>query len=314
MPALNGSPFDVATGDASPTVSVKPVVLPAPDRGDELQVRVTAPVTGDRLPVVVFSHGFGESMAGYAPLSDFWAAHGFAVVQPTHLDSRSLGLSPEDPRTPRVWRTRVEDLTRILDDLDRIEASVPGLAGRLDRGRIAAAGHSYGAQTASHLLGARVLDADGEAGEDLSDARVTAGVLLSLTGTGGDDLTPFAAEAFPFMNPAFEPLTTRALAVAGDHDQSFLSPRGPDWFTDGFRLSPGVRDLLVLFGGEHSLGGVSGYEVAATTDEDPDRLALVQRVTSAYLRTALGVEGSSWTTATAAVAEHAGSVGRLDSK
>ena len=314
MNATKPAPLDLATGDPTPIVSITPVVLSAPDRGDDLQVRVSAPATGERLPVVVFSHGFGESLSSYGPLSDFWAAHGFVVVQPTHLDSRSLGLAPEDPRTPRIWRTRVDDLTRVLDDLDLIEASVPGLAGRLDRARIAAAGHSYGAQTASNLLGARVLDAAGRAGEDMSDARVAAGVLLSLTGTGGDDLTPFAAETFPFMNPGFESLTTPALMVAGDHDQSFLSPRGPDWFTDGFHLSPGVRDLLVLHGGEHSLGGISGYGAAATTDEDPGRVALVQRVTTAYLRTALGVDGSSWATATSAVGEHAGAVGRLESK
>ena len=37
-----------------------------------------------------------------------------------------------------------------------------------------------------------------------------------------------------------------ALIVAGDHDQSMLSVRGPDWFTDGYRLSPGPADLLTL--------------------------------------------------------------------
>jgi pimeloyl-ACP methyl ester carboxylesterase len=101
-----------------------------------------------------------------------------------------------------IWRVRVEDLKRILDRLDLIEASVPGLPGRLDRTRIAAAGHSWGGQTASMLLGARVLDFDGKPGEDMSDPRVTAGVLLATTGEGGDDLTPFAAEHFPFMNPS----------------------------------------------------------------------------------------------------------------
>lgn len=192
---------------------------------------------------------------GREPRVDFWAAHGFMVVQPTHLDSRTLGLRARGPRTPRIWRTRVDDLTKVLDDLGRIEAAVPGLAGRLDRGRIAAARHC-------------------QAGEDMSDARVTAGVLLSLTGTGGEDLTPFAAEAFGSMNPGFEPLITPALAVAGDQDQSVLSTRGPDWVTGGFRLAPGVEELLVLFGGEHSLGGIPGHGAA-------------------YLRNALGVEDSA---------------------
>jgi dienelactone hydrolase len=274
-------------------ISAGPIVLAAPGRGEDLQVRVSAPATGGDLPVIVFSHGFGGSMKDYVPLADFWAAQGFAVLQPTHLDSRTLGLPAEDPRTPRIWRFRIEDLTRVLDELDVLEASVPGLSGRLDRDRIAVAGHSWGAQTASTLLGARVLDSDGVPGEDLSDPRVTAGVLLALTGLG-DDLTPFAAENFSFMRPSFDTMTAPALIVAGDHDQSLLSTRGPDWFTDPYLYSPGPKSLLTLFGAEHSLGGITGYEVAATTDESPERVALIQRLSSAFLRGALYSGDPAW--------------------
>lgn len=199
----------------TPVVSVKPVMLSAPDRGEDLQVRVSAPAIGSELPIIVFSHGYGWSLDGYGPLADFWAAHGFVVIQPTHLDSRTLNLPPDDPRTPRIWRFRVEDLKRILDQLDLIEASVPGLSGRLDRSRIAAAGHSWGGQTVSMLLGARVLDNHGEPGEDMSDSRIKAGVLLATTGKGGADLSPFAAEHFPFMNPSFADMSTPTLVVAG---------------------------------------------------------------------------------------------------
>jgi dienelactone hydrolase len=294
-------------------VSAKPVVLAAPGRGEDLQVRVSAPAAGGDVPVIVFSHGFGWSMNGYAPLADHWSAQGFAVVQPTHLDSRTLGLSADDPRTPRIWRTRIEDLKRVLDGLDVLEASVPGLTGRLDRSRVAVAGHSWGAQTASTLLGARVLGADGAPGEDLSDPRVKAGVLLALTGLG-DDLTPFAAEHFPFMKPSFATMTTPALIVAGDHDQSHLSTRGPDWFTDAYTHSPGSKSLLTLFGAEHSLGGVSGYEVAETTDENPARVALVQRLTSAYLRSALHAGDTGWKAAVTALEEAPDPLGELRSK
>ncbi|WP_182909482.1 alpha/beta fold hydrolase [Microbispora sp. H13382] len=301
-------------GAPTPVVSVKPVVLPAPGRGQDLHVRVSAPTTGHELPVVVFSHGFGESLNGYAPLADFWTAHGFAVIQPTHLDSRTLNLPPDDPRTPLIWRSRVEDLKRVLDRLDLVEDAVPGLAGRLDRGRVAVAGHSWGAQTASMLLGARVLDAEGVPGEDMSDPRVTAGVLLALTGRGGADLAPFAAEHFPFMNPGFAEMTTSALMVAGDKDQSLLSVRGPDWFTDAYHMSPGGKSLLTLFGAEHSLGGISGYNVTETTDENPERVALLQRVTWAYLRHALGIEDSAWSAARTALADGGHPLGRIESR
>ncbi|TXS41069.1 chlorophyllase [Streptomyces sp. uw30] len=294
-------------------ISAKPVVLPAPGRGEDLQVRVSAPATGRDLPVIVLSHGYGSSMNGYAPLADHWAAGGFVVVQPTHLDSRTLAVPAEDPRTPRIWRFRIEDITRVLDGLGVLEAAVPGLAGRVDRDRVAVAGHSWGAQTVSTLLGARVLDGDGTPGEDMSDPRVKAGVLLALTGLG-DSLTPFAAEHFPFMKPSFDTMTPPALIVAGDNDQSHLSTRGPDWFTDPYTHSPGAKSLLTLFGAEHSLGGVSGHEVAETTDENPARVALIQQLSTAFLHSALGGEDAGWKAAVTALEDAPDPLGTLQSK
>jgi dienelactone hydrolase len=313
------------TAAAAPIISVKPVILSTPGRGTDLQVRVSAPATGQgALPLIVFSHGFGWSLEGYPPLSDFWASHGFVVVQPTHLDSRSLNLPPDDPRTPEIWRIRVADLTRVLDDLDAIEAAVPGLAGRIDRDRIAVAGHSYGAQTAGMLLGARVFaaaeaGADATAssvadpGRDLSDPRVKAGVLLSAAGLGGAELTPFAAEHFPFMHPDYSTMKTPALVVAGDHDQSLLSERGPDWFTDAYFRSPGGKSLLTLFGAEHGLGGIVGQGNIETTDENPERVALVQRLTLAYLRSALYPQDAAWAAAREALAQNPEPLGRIES-
>lgn len=306
--------MDVAMSAPTPVVSVKPVVLSAPGRGEDLHVRVSVPAIGRDLPLIIFSHGFGWSLDGYGPLVDFWAAHGFVVIQPTHLDSRTLSLPPDDPRTPLIWRFRVEDMKRILDQLDLIEASVPGLSGRLDRSCIAVAGHSWGGQTVSMLLGARVLDSEGGVGEDMSDSRIKAGVLLATPGNGGADLTPFAAEHFSFMNPSFADMTTPTLVVAGDQDQSHLSVRGPDWFTDPYFLSPGSKSLLTLFGAEHSLGGIPGYNVAETTDENPERVALIQQLTWAYLRTALYPEDASWPAARAALMESPNPLGRIESR
>jgi hypothetical protein len=143
----------------------------------------------------------------------------------------------------------------------------------------------------------------------MSDPRVKAGVLLALTGLG-DDLTPFAAEHFPFMRPYFGDMTTSSLIVAGDKDQSALSTRGPDWFTDPYVHSPGNKSLLTLSGAEHSLGGISGYEAAETTDEHPARVALIQRLTTAYLRSVLCSEDAGWNTA---LEEDLGALGTLRS-
>jgi dienelactone hydrolase len=295
----------------TPIISVKPVVLPAPERGTDLQVRVSAPVSGTGLPVVVFAHGFSQSMSAYDPLVDFWAGNGFVVLQPTFLDSLTLDVSPADPRYPDIWRIRVRDVERVLDELDHLLAAVPGLSERVDRDRIAVAGHSWGGQTVGMLLGARVVGVDGPV---TTDARVKAGVLLATTGIGGDDLTPFAAENFSFMNPDFAGLTTPTLVVAGDHDQSALSTRGPDWFTDVYHHSPGARSLLTVFGAEHSLGGIHGYNARDTTDENPERVALIRKASWAYLRDALGIDGTSWKQVQTDLAEAHDPIGRVDNK
>ncbi|GLU54733.1 alpha/beta hydrolase family protein [Dyadobacter frigoris] len=298
----------------TPVLSVSPILLSAPGRGEEIQLRVSAPTSGSQLPIIVFAHGYGSSLDGYAPLVNFWTANGFVVIQPTFLDSRTLALSPDDPRTPLIWKFRVEDMKQILDELDFIEDSVLGLKGRLDRSRIAAVGHSFGSQTAGMLLGARIIGIDGSFGEDMSDPRIKAGVLLTPAGKGGEDLSPFAAEHYPFMNPSYTEMTTPTLVVAGDKDISPLTIRGWDWFTDAYTLSPGAHWLVTLFDGEHLLGGISGYLVTETSDENPERVAAVQRLTLAYLRSALYPEDHSWAEVRKEFSEGSNQIGKVEGK
>ncbi len=307
--AAIGKAENIPVNAFTPVVSVSPVVLSAPGRAVDLQMRVSAPTTGRDLPIILLSHGQGRSnnlssLNGYGPLANFWAAHGFVVIQPTHLSSKTLSLAPETPGAPLFWRSRVEDMKRILDQLDEMEASVPEIAGRLDRSRIAVAGHSMGGHTAGMLLGAQLTDEDGTK-VDLAEPRINAGVLLTPPGNGGADLSAFTAQHYSFFrHPSFAEMTTPALMVVGENDVSpHLTVRGADWHADPYRLSTGPKCLLTIFGGEHLLGGVSGYDAAETTDESPERVATVQRLTWAYLRSALYPEDSAWPVACASLAE-----------
>lgn len=303
---------DATIAPSLPVLAVRGLTIPSPGRGEDLAVRVSAPVTGENLPVVLFSHGFGSSMDGYAPLADYWAAHGFVVIQPTHLDARRLGLAPDDPRKPDIWRIRVTDMVSILDHLPALTGAVPGLDGRAAHDRVAAAGHSFGGQTVSMLLGGRMQGPAG--GEDMRDRRVRAGVLLASGGRGGADLSDFARTHTPWLDMAFEHLVTPTLVVVGDADRSPLTVRGPDWFADPYRLSPGGRALLTLYGGEHMLGGISGYEAAETTDEDPTRVALVQEVSLGFLRSALAPDDIAWSALTDAIDTASDRRGRIEER
>ena len=81
----------------------------------------------------------------------------------------------------------------------------------------------------------------------------------------------------------------------------------------GYRLSNGPKSLLSLVDGEHGLGGISGYDAAERTDESPERVAVVQRLTWAFLRNALDPNDAAWSAACTAF-ERLDAIGRVESK
>ncbi len=308
------------TGSApNPIVSFSPVVLSVPGRQVDLQLKVSAPATGSDLPIILFSHGHGQStflssLRGYGPLVDFYAAQGFVVIQPTHQDSKALGLDPNGPEGALFWRSRAEDMHFILNHLDQIEATVPGLSGRLDRSRIAAVGHSMGGHTAAMLAGMRVTDPKDGKEVNLAEPRIKVSVLMGAPGKG-EDAAAFISEHYPVLrNSNFAEMTMPALVVNGDKDKNANFSDRADWRADAYFLSPGSKCLLTIFGGEHILGGISGYDAAETTDESPERVAVVQQFTLAYLRTALYPEDSSWEDAKKALKEDANPKARIECK
>lgn len=308
--------------DAVQTISISPISLPAPKRGMPLEMRITLPATGSDLPIILLSHGDGPSLYlpskdGYGPLANFYAEQGFAVIQPTHGNSKVAGLPRDQPGAPLFWRSRVEDMKLILDKLLEIELMTPALLGRLDHDRIAVVGHSLGGQTAGMLLGARLTDPKDPSAVDVNviEPRIKAGVLLAPPGNGGEELSVYAREHFSELNPDYSYLTTPTLLVVGDADVNpFMTVRGPEWYTAAYRDAPGCNNMLTISGGMHGLGGIAGYDAKETGDEDPDRLATVQRMTAAYLRSALYVDDPSWAKACRALQAHATGLAHISTK
>ncbi|MBX2832677.1 MAG: chlorophyllase [Rhodospirillales bacterium] len=312
----------IPCSEPSQTITINPVILDAPDRGLPIELRITAPAKGDRLPIVLLSHGHGPSLYipskdGYGPIVDFYAARGFVVIQPTHANSKIAGLDPAAPGGPLFWRSRIADMKQIIDQLDKIEAATPAIAGRLDHSRIAAIGHSMGGQTVGMLLGARLTDISDETAVDVNviEPRIKAGVLLAAPGNGGDSLSDFARENYTALNPDYSHLDTKTLVVLGDSDVNpHLTTRGADWHADPYQHGPGADALLTLIGGKHGLGGIAGYDAKETDDEDPERLAIVQRMSLAYVRSALYDDDPSWGAACAALKDHANAHAYVDLK
>ncbi|MEU2838589.1 chlorophyllase [Streptomyces sp. NPDC007076] len=311
-----------ALGAPAPVLSFSPIVLSVPGRPVELQVRVSAPATGTALPVILLSHGHGpsyhlSSLNGYAPLADFWAAHGFVVVQPTHLTSRTLSrLVADAPGAPDFWRSRAEDMTHVLDRLDMIESTVPQLAGRIDHTKVALAGHSLGGFTAALLLGAGLTDPDTGNVVHLVEPRIRAGVLLAAPGRGGEVFNGPMAEQWPIVGGVdFSTMTAPTLVVVGDKDDSrHFTDMGPQWHADPYALAPGPKTLLTLFDAEHGLGGIAGYDAAETTDENPERVAVLARLSAAYLRTQLHPGAPAWRIMCEALTTGPGAMGRVEAK
>jgi pimeloyl-ACP methyl ester carboxylesterase len=307
--ALIGLALNITVSPPTPVFTYSPVVLPIQNRPVDLQVRVSAPPKGEELPVIVLSHGLGSyywdnSLDGYSSLSDFFAGHGFVVIQPTHLNSAFLGLSHTPPGQELWWQSMAQDLVHVVDRLDEIEATVPTLAGRMDHSKIAVVGHSFGATAACLVMGMTNTDPRDNSTVYMLDKRIKAGVVMSSGGNGGDALTKSGAAVIPWYGPDFSTMTVPGLVVYGDKDESPESTnQGAIWHADPYFHSPGPKDLFSVKGGLHELGGVSGWDAAGTEDESPQRLEAVRRMTWAYLRSQLYPEDQAWEKATTALQE-----------
>ena len=308
---------NIPESDRQLTLSISPITLTIEGRETPLELRITLPSSGSNIPIILLSHGGGPSSYlpskdGYAPLANYYAEQGFAVIQPTHASSRVGGLGNSHADAPLFLNQRVLEMKTILDSLTHIERDTACLSGRLDKERIAIVGHSLGSMTAAMLMGMTLLTPESKSG---LDKRIKVGVLLAAVGKGGDDLIESVREKFPTFNPDYSTMSTRNLVVFGDEDLSpHFTTRDADWHTDSYHISPASDFLLTLIGGKHGLGGVAGYDAKETDDEDPDRLAITQKMTAAYLKSALYENDNTWKEACKALGSFASKHAYITSK
>jgi predicted dienelactone hydrolase len=253
----------------------KGLVIRDAARKKDLPCTVHYPKEGGPFPVILFSHGFGGDRNAFAPVGRHWASCGYVVIHPTHSDglgrrvgsinggdaqmnntrSRFGGLM-RGLNDPKAIGDRVADLIAVLDDLDRLPKSVPGLRGKIDTKRIGVGGHSFGAYT-TMLIGGVTVDLGSEKAKSFRDKRVQCILPISAQGTGQQGLTP----------NSWKDLTIPMMTVTGTRDRGSQG-QGVDWKKEPYRYSPpGDKYLVVIDGANHfSFGGGLGVGSSAIVE------------------------------------------------
>ncbi|MCB1689470.1 MAG: alpha/beta fold hydrolase [Halioglobus sp.] len=265
-----------ATAGPLDVVKVDDIEFPAALEQRALALNIYYPGEGGRYPVILFSHGNWSDRNSYDRVIEHWVSHGYVVIAPDHLDC--CGMAKGIFNSLRygnlgLIQARVGDLASLLEALPGLADKVPGLAGKIDPGRVALAGHSFGAFSAQQFGGAAALDPESGRYLDALDKRVSAIVALSPPGPMFDEITA----------DSWNGLTIPTLITTGTWDiQPTFWPDWRDHLMSFERAQPGDKYALVVEGADHYLGNL----ICRTDREQPpqeDALTMVNVVTTAFL-------------------------------
>jgi len=251
-PAVNRAAFyKPGTGSYS-DIAKHEGTLAMPGRKTALQYRATFSRSAQNMPVIVWSHGAFGSHNAYNPLAEYWASHGYLVLQPTHSDSLREGTVPnvKNPFVFKDWAQRPREVSYLIDQLENLETLIPALKGRVDRHLVGVGGHSFGAHTTMLLAGMQTKRPlrRGER-DDFLEKRARAFVMVSPQGTGHQiDKDALTAMTGPFI------------MITGTKDDSVPNNKDYKWRLEAWNHAAAGDDryLLLIAEAHHGFGGISG--------------------------------------------------------
>lgn len=264
-------------------VAASNVTLRDAARNRNVTATIYSPAKGaGPFPLIVFSHGLGNSHEGYRYLGRHWASHGYIVVHLNHEGSDTKALVEEGMIQllralfdRKHWRDRARDVSFAISEmgnarpttkvaaLNRTHASAPTVVGApVDMSRVGVAGHSYGAFTALEIIGLRL-------GTKAPDERVRAAAVIS---------APRLKRLVD--DEDFARITTPVLHLTGTRDESrlfytFLRHRRFPF--DKIRASD--QYLVILNDAEHS---TFSDDMPERDSRHADRIRAIQAATTAF--------------------------------
>ena len=254
----------------------------------QLPVRISYPVGKTRFPVIVFSHGNGSKGDMYKGFTDYWASHGYVVIQPTHMDSTSLGFKTKRDNMREMYQqilqvtdTRRQDMSFIVDSLDLIETIVPDLKDKLDRTKLVAAGHSMGAATAMIVAGMTLLNPMDGYAETSDETRFK--VLLMISDPGTMALMPKE----PWKGIRVPTLISTGTKDFSDVGSGRINAPFKYKIPDSFTRSLSPHHYVLIEGADHYLGGlICRNDVPGPPQHEALRIAAATSITflDAYVK------------------------------
>jgi predicted dienelactone hydrolase len=210
---------------------------------------VRMPEGQGKVPLVIFSHGLGGSREGGKLWGEHWVAHGYAVIHTQHSGSDTSLLKSgigaplqklKRGATGQQLIARAQDVSFVLDEIARRQASGDAIYARMDMGRIAMTGHSFGAATTLALADQRYRGTS----QTLVDARFKAYIAFS----------PQMAQSTPGSSfDAYREIRKPMLVVTGTYDGDMLgNGASPDRRAAVFDALPAGDKYRVIFDkGDH---------------------------------------------------------------
>jgi predicted dienelactone hydrolase len=266
-------------------------------RNRNIPVKIYAPALGNtsgKLPVVVFSHGYGEDRDSYNYLGQYWAAHGYIAVFLTHHGSdretqQKKGLPRGD--TAHGFDPRPLDISFVADMLTSASNGSSLLDGRVDSDNLAVAGQCAGSTAALYMTGLRLESTDGTIRQS-RDPRFKAVIALGpqmpiriFAPNYWAATAQMEGGSSDLYEGSWQQIEVPALVVTGSEDFNYFPAirRNPALLTMAYDNMPmGDKYLVNIIGAEHQAFTDSEPWYPASP-RDPRHHELIGRATTLFL-------------------------------